>query len=148
MIDMPSGLVQDTLLPRRKLPGRLDFALPTINIIFLLTLYFLLAGTLVSNNEVSDDLPQTLRTATERLPRPLLTLLDDGRMLIDGDPVDRAGLLVAAQGALTGTLRRTLNVVVSGQTSAHPVFSLLSELTAAGIPIRIVTERASMELPP
>lgn len=148
MTDLPSGLVQDTLLPHRRVPGRLDFALPTINIIFLLTLYFLLAGTLVSTNEVSDDLPQTLQTATERLPRPLLTLLDDGRMLIDGDEVDRAGLLAAAQTALAGPNGRTLNVVVSGQTPAHPVFSLLSELTAAGIPIRIVTERASAELPP
>jgi biopolymer transport protein ExbD len=124
--------------PRRR--ERLEFALPTINVIFLLMLYFLVAGTIVQKDELSVVPPETERVPTERLPRPLLSISDAGTMTLDGVPVDRAGLVAAAVAA-TGpdAQAHELNILAPAGMAAGPFVDLLSGLADAHVAVRIVT---------
>lgn len=135
--------------PRRR--ERLEFALPTINVIFLLMLYFLVAGTIVQKNELSLLPPETERVATERLPRPLLSISSAGTMTLDGVPLDLAALPAAAVAATTGpaALGRELNVLAPAGMGAAPFLDILSGLADAHVAVRIVTvEKGSSERAP
>ncbi|WAP70235.1 biopolymer transporter ExbD [Jiella pelagia] len=79
------------LRPARRRP-RADPAMPTINIVFLLLLFFLLAGTLTAPGESEIDPARIDATAGERLPRPLLAITEDGALSLDGRAIDRAQL--------------------------------------------------------
>ena len=124
--------------PRRR--ERLEFALPTINIIFLLMLYFLVAGTIVQKDELGVAPPETSKVATDRLPRPLLSISDSGGMTLDGVPVQPAELPAAAQVA-TGpdAEAHQLNVLAPAGMPADAFLKILSGLAAADVAVRVVT---------
>lgn len=118
---------------------RLDFALPTINVIFLLMLYFLVAGTLAERDELSVLPPTTTPLPAERLPRPLLLVTDDGRLVLDGIPVVPADIGDRAPVALEAARASELNLLVPAAMPAEPFLALLARLDAAGVPVRLVT---------
>ena len=124
--------------PRRR--ERLEFALPTINIIFLLMLYFLVAGTIVQKDELGVAPPETSRVATDRLPRPLLSINDAGAMTLDGVLVTVAELPAAAQAA-TGPNAQAhqLNILAPAGMPASAFLGVLSGLAAANVAVRVVT---------
>lgn len=125
----------------KKRRERLEFALPTINVIFLLMLYFLVAGTIVQKDELSFAPPETARLATERLPRPLLVIADDGTLLLDGQVVARSDLVGAARAALADPQHATdyLNLLAPARMSAAPFLEVIAALGAADLPLRVVT---------
>jgi biopolymer transport protein ExbD len=126
---------------RPKVRERMEFALPTINIIFLLMLYFVVAGTIIQQNELSIAPPQTARVPTDRLPRPLLLIDNTGAMFLDGLEVDRASLVpavVARVASISGTAVQ-LNILAPADMSAQPFLQLLTALDAANVPLRVVT---------
>jgi biopolymer transport protein ExbD len=134
--DEPSPLRQ----PRRR-RERMEFALPTINVIFLLMLYFLIAGTIVQKDELTFAPPETARVATDRLPRPLLVVNADRSMTLDGIHVEIAGLAVAAQAALADprAASHQLNILAPADMQAAPFLEVLASLGASGVPVRVVT---------
>lgn len=125
--------------PRKR--ERLEFALPTINVIFLLMLYFLVAGTIIQKNEMSITPPETARVPTDRLPRPLLLIDTSGSMFLDGIQVDSAELVpavVARVASIPGSVTQ-LNILAPADMSAQPFLQLLTALDAANVPLRLVT---------
>jgi biopolymer transport protein ExbD len=131
---------QSPLARRPRKRERLEFALPTINIIVLLMLYFLVAGTLVQKNELGVAPPETAKVASDRLPRPLLSISEEGAMMLDGTPVARADLVAAAQNAVGDNAQEhQLNILAPADMSATPFLDILSGLAAANVPVRIVT---------
>lgn len=135
-------------LGTRRPRQRMDFALPTINVIFLLMLYFLVAGTLVEDDELSVAPPETSPLPSERLPRPLLLVTDDGRLLLDGLSLDAAEVSTRAPAALAATSAAELNLLVPAGMAAEPFLSLLARLDAAGVPVRLVTVERPDEASP
>jgi biopolymer transport protein ExbD len=133
--------------PRRR--ERLEFALPTINIIFLLMLYFLVAGTIVAKDELGVAPPETSKVATDRLPRPLLSISDAGDMTLDGAPVTLADLPAAARAA-TGpeAQAQQLNVLAPASMPASAFLGILSGLAAANVAVRVVTVQKDEEAAP
>ena len=129
------------LAPRVKRRERVEFALPTINIIFLLMLYFLVAGTIVQKDELSFPPPTSSEAATERLPRPLLVVVDATSFTLDGVAVDRVSLVAAAAAAIADPLAETqqLNLLAPADMAATPFLEILAMLGAGGVPVRIVT---------
>ena len=121
-----------------------EFALPTINVIFLLMLYFLVAGTIVQKDELSVAPPITSEDALERLPRPLLVVTDAETFTLDGEAVARQDLVAAATAAIAGPLAATpqLNILAPAEMAATPFLDLLAMLGAGGIPVRLVTVEA------
>jgi len=129
------------LAPRVKRRERMEFALPTINIIFLLMLYFLMAGTIVQRDELSVTPPVTSDVATDRLPRPLLVITDASTFTLDGVPVARDDLVAAAAAAIADPLAQTpqLNILAPRDMAAAPFLEILGAFGAGGVPIRLVT---------
>ena len=141
MTDQIGGDYATLLAPRVKRRERMEFALPTINIIFLLMLYFLVAGTIVQKDELSVSPPVSTEVATERLPRPLLVITDATTFTLDGVAVDRASLVAAASAAITDPLAETqqLNVLAPAEMAAGPFLEILAAFGAGGVPVRLVT---------
>lgn len=124
--------------PRRR--ERLEFALPTINVIFLLMLYFLVAGTMVQKDELGVLPPETSKVPTDRLPRPLLSISNAGTMLLDGVPIERSDLAAAALAATgPGAQAHQLNVLAPAGMAAAPFLEILSGLADAHVAVRVVT---------
>ncbi len=120
---------------------KLEFALPTINVIFLLMLYFLVAGTIVQEGELAVPPPLTTKASTERLPRPLLVINEDGSYLLDGEPVASVDVVSAAMEAVANptTSSGYLNVLAPAGMAAQPFLDVLSSFSAASVPVRVVT---------
>ena len=135
---MNGGALRFLPKPGRERP-RMEFALPTINIVFLLMLYFLVAGTLAERDELSVVPPQTTPYPSERLPRPLLLVTDDGRLLLDGRTIAEDEVAASGREAIDATGVSELNLLVPSTMSAAPFLGILSELDSAGVPVRLVT---------
>lgn len=118
---------------------RMEFALPTINIVFLLMLYFLVAGTLAERDELSVAPPETTPYPSERLPRPLLLVTDDGRLLLDGRAIAEHEVAASGRQALDAAGVSELNLLVPSTMSAAPFLGILAELDSVGVPVRLVT---------
>jgi biopolymer transport protein ExbD len=144
MTDHVGGDYATILAPRIKRRERMEFALPTINVIFLLMLYFLIAGTIVQKDELSVAPPITTEDALERLPRPLLVITDAETFTLDGALIAHADLVAAAATAIAGPLAQTpqLNVLAPADMGAGPFLELLELLGAGGVPVRLVTVEA------
>jgi biopolymer transport protein ExbD len=134
------GEYSTMLAPRVRRRERMEFALPTINVIFLLMLYFLVAGTIVQKDELGVLPPVTAENATDRLPRPLLVMTDEGTFTLDGVPVERADLVAAAAAAIADPLAPTpqLNVLAPREMAAGPFLEVLAAFGAGGVPVRLV----------
>ncbi|KRA53064.1 hypothetical protein ASD80_13800 [Devosia sp. Root635] len=136
------------LLNGRRPRQRMEFALPTINVIFLLILYFLSAGTLAEQAELSVPPPQTVQVPDERLPRPLLVVDADQVMALDGVVVADADIADASLAAIEATGAGELNLLVPRNMAAAPFLALLARLDAAGVPVRLVTVERPAEVAP
>jgi biopolymer transport protein ExbD len=141
MTGVLSGDHTSRLVPRAKRRERVEFALPTINIIFLLMLYFLVAGTIVQKDELSVAPPVTTEEALERLPRPLLVISNGGTFTLDGLPLDREELVAAATAAIASPLAQSpqLNILAPAEMAAHPFLEILELFGRGGVPVRLVT---------
>ena len=60
-----------TLIPKPPRRARPDFSLTTVNIVFLLLLFYLATGTLVTRNELEADIPITKDLPLERWYREM-----------------------------------------------------------------------------
>lgn len=131
---------RSALAPFPKRRGRLEFALPTINVIFLLMLYFLVAGTLVQKQEMEVVPPNTDLFSLERLPRPLL-IVTENSLVLDGTPIDPSDLGSAAREALgrADTPAPSVNILAPADMNAAPFLEALGTLGAADLPVRVVT---------
>ncbi|GLQ58024.1 ExbD/TolR family protein [Devosia nitrariae] len=126
-------------LPRRRRDGP-DFALPMINVIFLMMLYFLVAGTITQRDELAIVPPLTQSYPPERLPRPLLVIVDTQTVLIDGRPLERGNLAAGIQTGLNGAPgSQTVNILAPRSMAADTLLDVAAELGAAGIGVRIVS---------
>lgn len=74
----------------------LDFSLTSVNIVFLLLLFFLTAGTLLQDAESEISAPRTEELPLGRLPRPLLSINQQGDLFLDGQATTLDTLLTVA----------------------------------------------------
>ena len=125
---------------RRQAP---DFSLATVNVVFLLLLFFLAVGTIVDPEEIEVAPPETSELPLDRLPRPLLVIRADGTMSLDGAAVSTSELSERAQASLAGgnDAPDFLNVLAPAGSRASPVMTPLLRLAADGVPVRLVTLR-------
>jgi biopolymer transport protein ExbD len=113
-----------------------------INVIFLLILYFLIAGTMVGKNELSFAPPTTLEAPDTRLPRPLLVLAPDGSLRLDGKLLGEGEWVAAAQ-AVARPDGGQLNLLAPADYPADHLVRRIAALGRASIPVRLVTVRPS-----
>lgn len=83
-------------LESKPISRTLDFSLTSVNIVFLLLLFFLTAGTLLQDAESEIKAPNTEELPLARLPRPLLSISGEGDLFLDGKPISVEQLLATA----------------------------------------------------
>ncbi len=123
--------------PRRQ---RGDFILPMINIVFLLLLFFLTAGSLANRNEAQSGVPVTATLPLERLPRPLLLVQSDGNLELDGQPIARDDAVEALRVAGGGD-NLPVSILADPEMPAAALLTMVDMLRGAGMDVRLVTLR-------
>jgi len=126
-----------SLLPPPPPRRATDFSLATVNIVLLLVLFFLVAGTIVEQDETGIALPETTDLPLERLPRPLLRVTEAGGWVLDGTPMDRA----EARAHLARTEPDRLYLLVARDMPADLLLATVAALDPAGVPLSLVTLR-------
>ncbi|MEN3792684.1 biopolymer transporter ExbD [Fulvimarina sp. MAC3] len=122
---------------------RLDFSMATINVVFLLLLFFILSGTIIEPIEAEIDPAVTRSLPVERLPRPLLVLRGENDIVLEGEAVQRSELA----GALSQIERDEafesgrIYVLSSRTVAASLLLDMASELSGRGFAVSLVTLR-------
>lgn len=105
--------------------------LPLINIVFLLLIFFMVAGKLAASDPLEINPPQSALESEAGL-RELLVLLDaEGRLALDGEVMDESALKAALQKRLSGDQMR-IRLKADGRAEATRVVALMELLQDAG----------------
>ncbi len=119
-------------LRRRSHPSDSENVLPLINIVFLLLIFFMVAGVMEQADLFTIEPPES-RAGSEAHPGDgLLLMAPDGRLALDGQPIDRARLaaVLAAYREENPGVELTLKADANGD--AVEVIGLLEDLRKAG----------------
>lgn len=125
--------VKRPLLPPPNPPIRPDVSLFIVNIVLLLILFFLAAGSLVEPPQQGLRLAETRDLPVASLPSPVLIVASDGGLELDGAPVEMANL----QKALSG--QTTLHLLMDRDAPALDLITLVERPELANLDIRLVT---------
>lgn len=117
--------------PRRRLIG----LTPLIDVVFILLLFFMLASNLTRLHAVALDAPDSEVTGADSLPALLLRIQADGRLDLNGEPVEADTL----HDRLRAQLERAPDLKVWVQPAdAVPLqrtLQVFDQLAAAGVPV-------------
>jgi biopolymer transport protein ExbD len=118
--------------PARRAPRRFDedaAVLPLINVVFLLLIFFMVAGRLSAAD------PFEIEPAASRSEAPagetgrLVLMGADGRLALDGEAMSREALLARLSGPDAGAVR----IKADGRAEAARLVALLQALGARGV---------------
>ena len=126
----------------------LEPVLPLINVVFLLLIFFMVAGQLAPRPTVDVTAPNSAEAATEEDPSQLMLILDkQGVLFHDGEPVAEASLatLIAkhqAEREKEAADKAAANGAAApaaegGQETTLPLVRLLAD---AGVPLSVLRE--------
>ena len=129
------------LKPKLSETGARDNIVPMINIVFLLLVFFLLAGTLVPRPPIEVDPVTTQLSPPAEMPAEGLYVAASGQMFYRQQPIDLEGLTDAARPHADGP-RPAIDVVVDRRLEARVLFQVMDALGTAGfVNVELVTER-------
>ncbi|MBK1725510.1 ExbD/TolR family protein [Halorhodospira neutriphila] len=127
--------------PRRREPE--EGTVPMINIVFLLLIFFMVAGTLTPESPLSVD--PAASEAGEAAPEdPIRVLIDaEGRLALGDEVVDgREGLRRRLQERLEEGPERPVEVKPDAEADAERLLEVMDDLRAAGLErVRLITRR-------
>lgn len=117
--------------------------LPLVNIVFLLLVFILLAGTITSPERLAVRLPVSSTENPALAPDLKITLLDDGAVLLDGQPVDPGALGRALQAFSHASPAGRIRIIADQQSLSGDLLDLLEQLSAYGFEqVRLIVQRA------
>lgn len=124
--------------PMRKTDSE-ERILPLINVVFLLLIFFMLAGRLTAAEPFDVAPPHSAaagapEAAVADRPREAVILLAaDGRLALDGAPLDVAALQAALGDRLAATPDLPVHLKADGDAEAAAVVALMERLRDAGV---------------
>ena len=131
--------------PRSRRPRNEDERiLPLTNIVFLLLIFFMLAGRLATPDPLPIEPPESEREDPARAEGVLVQMMTDDRVAIDGEVVPLAELAarVGRQGA--GDDAPRVRLKADGTVAATRVVAVMQQLHDAGVDeLRLLTTSAS-----
>ena len=108
-----------------------DSILPLINIVFLLLIFFMLAGVLASNPPFEMTPPSTAETQDKvQIENRVLSIAADGRLAFGGEEIERSAL---AEALADWPDDKPLQIRADGQLKASALTELFATLRAAGL---------------
>jgi biopolymer transport protein ExbD len=119
--------------PQRRSAPTEERILPLINVVFLLLIFFMLAGTLAVREPFAVTAPNSSsETPPETEPRRLL-LGADGRLALDGEVLDQPALVAAIAAAVAADPGLRVELKADAQAPGNRVVALLEALRGAGL---------------
>lgn len=109
--------------------------LPLINVVFLLLIFFMLAGRLTTAAPFKVVPPVSEQAAAaEAAPREAAVLVAaDGRLALNGQPIDAAALRAAVAEALAQRPDLPVSLTADGGAAATEVVAVMESLRDAGV---------------
>lgn len=130
------------LAPRPRRPAD-DGIVPLINIVFLLLIFFLIAGTIAPRPEIAVAYPETRESPVTRPPADAVFVSSGSYISYRGAAVDTGGLTAMVAADLPRLSDDHLPVVVDRSLPARELSPVLNALTVAGVTrVRLITLRA------
>lgn len=127
-------------LPRRHRNPE-DNVLPLINIVFLLLIFFMVAGVIRPREPFPLTPPETVNAAAAERENRVLAIGAEGELALAGEALDMAELRDRLAGPTAG--ERPLWIKADGQLPAGRFSDILVELRAAGVAeVRLLTTPA------
>lgn len=125
--------------PERKEPE--ENVVPLINIVFLLLIFFMVAGTLTATDPFEVDAPQA-ESGEERFDEPLQILLGtDDRYALDGEEMDREALLGEVKAVMSEQPGRQVEVKTDARLATSRFLDFTEALRDVGVErVLLVTE--------
>lgn len=122
---------------RRSAP---DPAIATINIVFLLLLFFVMAGTVAAPEETRVDPAVAADRPGGRLPRPLITLSRTGEIYLDGRSLARSELTAAIADLSGSESDRPFKVYIfaAHDLAAETLVATIQTVAAASAAVSLV----------
>jgi biopolymer transport protein ExbD len=119
-----------------------DGIVPLINIVFLLLIFFLIAGTITPRADISIDFPQTAESPGARMPADAVYVSAGGFISYRGARVDADGLAATVAAEIAAQHGSSLAVVVDRSLPAADLSPVLGALAGAGATkVRLITKR-------
>lgn len=126
-----------TLPPQKRSQRNEDSILPLINIVFLLLIFFMLAGSVQILPPFDLTPPETAHADREDVTPDLLSIAADGRMAFGSSPVQADELLARLGG---WNPAQPLQVEADAALPVKDLTKILTDLRAAGVAqVRLLT---------
>ncbi len=106
--------------------------MPLINVVFLLLIFFMVAGQLSKTDPVKIKPPVSDSESEAGEPLVQLLVTAEGRLLLAGTDVAADELLHRVRSMLDGRRDRTVHVKADGAADAAAIIGLLEKIKAAG----------------
>lgn len=116
--------------------------IPLINIVFLLLIFFMLAGTLAAPDLFRVEPPQSSATAVPGEEAVVLMLAEDGRLALEQEYVRDSALAERVRQQLEARPQAELQVKADASVSSRRLLEIMNLLRDAGVDkIRLLTVR-------
>ena len=109
-----------------------DRILPLINVVFLLLIFFMLAGRLAATDPFRIDPPTSVNAGAVEAGTLLVQIGADGRLALNGEEMERPALKTAVSGHVGAGYAGTVRLKADGAVAASEVVAVLELLREAG----------------
>lgn len=107
--------------------------LPLINVVFLLLIFFMLAGRIAASDPF-DITPPRSASESQAGPRDMLVLVDgEGRLALDGEVMDEARLAETVAERVVGQEQVRVRLKADSRAEAAGVVAVMEILREAGV---------------
>ena len=114
--------------------------LPLINVVFLLLIFFMLAGSFGVNEPFEVTAPDSVSETTRESASVHILLGADGQLALDGKLMAEAALLEQIKTRLAAAPKLRIQLKADAQTAANRVVLLMEGLREAGVErLRLLT---------
>lgn len=114
--------------------------LPLINVVFLLLIFFMVAGSLTAIEPFEVDVPESVSQAAGEPDAMSVLLGRDGQLALDGEMLDRAAVLNRIEAGLAADPQLRIQLKADAQIAGNRVVLLMEGLRAAGVErLRLLT---------
>ena len=124
---------EPTLMPRRGSPSAEDGLIPLINIVFLLLIFFMVAGQIAQPQD-SDIRPPNSASRLPLEPAEIeLSMKVSGELMLDGQPVDTDLLAQRLAGGASGQTGVRVSLRADRDATASELDKVFTQLRALGV---------------
>jgi len=107
--------------------------LPLINIVFLLLVYFMLAGRISATDPFRIEPPRSASEAPIESQESVVLVSADGRLALDGEVMERAALEAAIAERMSQDPAPRIRLKADGRAEATGVVAVMEWLREAGV---------------